>query len=272
MYPSAFEYHRVVSIKEAASLFEELGDATFLAGGHTLIPAMRNRLASPAALIDVGGIPDLHGISLSGQTLVIGAATTHASVAGSAIVHDGIPALGLLAGSIADPQVRNMGTIGGSVANNDPSADYPAAVLGLDATIVTSKRCIVARKFFDGLFTTALESGELILRLEFPVPLIAGYAKLRSQASRYAAAGSFVVRNKTSVGVAVTGAGSNGVFRWGQAETALLEKFEIESLRHANLDPNALITDIHGDARYRAALVAEVTRRAIAHMGSACIS
>ena len=268
MYPSAFDYHRATSLNEAVSLFSELQDASFLAGGHTLIPAMRNRLSMPTALIDVRSIPELHGISCNGSLLTIGAATTHANVAHSPTVRDAIPALSLLAGSIADPQVRNLGTLGGSVANNDPSADYPAAVLGLNATIVTNKRHIGADEFFAGLFTTSLETGELIVKIEFPIPLSAGYAKICSQASRYAMAGSFVVRDAQAVRVAITGAGGNGVFRWGRAETALARMFGAETLDGMVIEADELISDLHGDARYRAALVSEITKRAVANMGS----
>jgi carbon-monoxide dehydrogenase medium subunit len=268
LYPSPFTYVRATSIEEALDLFAQYEDAAFLAGGHTLIPAMKNRLASPSALVDLRAISDLHGISLDGDILMIGAATTHAAVAASEIVRKAIPALALLAGSIADPQVRNAGTMGGSVANNDPSADYPSAVLGLGATIVTTTRRIVADDFFVGLFTTALESGEIIIRFEIPVPLSAGYAKFCSQASRYAMAGCFVSRNTDRVRVAITGSGQDGVFRWQAAEAALTERFAAETLHDVIPDSGELVTDLHGDARYRAFLVAEVTRRAVSNMGS----
>ena len=232
---------------------------------------MKSRLAAPEGLIDLRGISDLHGISCDGEQLIIGAATTHTTVATSELVKKSIPALARLAGSIADPQVRNVGTIGGSVANNDPSADYPSAMLGLDATIVTNTRRIAAGEFFAGLFKTALEHGEIITRMEVPVPLSAGYAKICSRASRYAMAGSFIVRKADAVHVAITGSGQDGVFRWVEAEAKLTENFAVETLKDLIPDTNQLVTDLHGDACYRAHLVAEVTRQAVAHMGSAYI-
>lgn len=266
MYPSPFTYHRPTSIDEALTLFAQYDDAAFLAGGHTLIPAMKNRLAAPNGLIDLRGIRDLHGISRNGDQLIIGAASTHAAVATSKTVRETIPALALLAGSIADPQVRNMGTMGGSVANNDPSADYPCALLGLGATVITNTRRVGADEFFVGLFATALESGEMIVRIEIPVPSAAGYAKVCSQASRYAMAGSFVARAAGGVRVAITGAGENGVFRWEEAEAALNIAFAAETLSGLIPDPNGLVADLHGDAFYRAHLIAAVTRRAISDM------
>lgn len=264
MYPTPFTYHRPSTIEEALEMFARYDDASFLAGGHTLIPAMKNRLAAPTGLVDLRAIPQLHGIALDNGCLTIGAATTHAAVAASGQVREAIPALARLAGSIADPQVRNVGTMGGSVANNDPSADYPAAVLGLGAVVVSNTRRIAADDFFAGLFTTALESDEIILKFEFPVPLAAGYDKVCSQASRYAMAGSFVTQTSAGVRVAVTGSGQNGVFRWTEAESALDAGFSAQALAGLLPEPDDLVADLHGDAGYRAHLTAEVTRRAVA--------
>lgn len=271
MYPSPFTYHRPKTLAEALSLRAGLEDAAWLSGGHTLLPAMKNRLAAPAHLIDLRGIPDLHGLTLEAGWLRIGAATTHATVAASASVRQAIPALAGLAGSIADPQVRNLGTIGGSLANNDPSADYPAAVLGLGGLVVTNLRQIPADDFFAGLFSTALEEGEVILRIDLSLPDLAGYAKLCSQASRYAMAGVFVSREGPAVRVAVTGSGGDGVFRWAEAEAALSADFSATALAGLEPDPGAMTSDLHGDADYRAALVAEMTRQAVAHPGTAFI-
>ncbi len=215
-------YHRPSSVAEAASLLASSEDAKLLAGGHTLIPTMKQRLAAPAHLIDLGRLAELKGITVTATTVTIGAGTTHAAVATSAEVKGAIPALSKLAGGIGDPHVRAAGTIGGSVANDDPAADYPSAVLGLGATVVTNKRSIAADDFFLGLFTTALEEGEIIVRFEFPIPARAAYAKFDNPASRYAMAGAFVAKAKDgSVRVAITGAGSDGVFRWTEAEAAL---------------------------------------------------
>ncbi|WP_236637939.1 FAD binding domain-containing protein [Mangrovicoccus ximenensis] len=221
MYMYDFTYRRPATLAEAAALFAGADSPAFLSGGHTLLPTMKNRLAMPDLLIDLRAIPELAGIRHQGGRLEIGAASTHEAVAASPEVRAAIPALAALAGSIADPQVRRVGTIGGSVANNDPAADYPAALLGLGAEIVTDRRSVPADDFFEGLFTTALEDGEIVLRISVPVPEAAGYAKLCSQASRYAVAGVFASRTGRDVRVAVTGAGSDGVFRWAEAEAAL---------------------------------------------------
>lgn len=272
MYPSAFTYKRASSLTEALALRAEDEDAAFLSGGQTILPAMKHRLQAPTALIDVRAIPELTGISVKDGVLSIGAATPHAVVAASKTVQEAIPALAALAKSIADPQVRNMGTIGGSLANNDPAADYPAATLGLGATIVTDRRSIPADDFFQGMFTTALDEGELIVRVEFPIPESAGYAKLRSQASRYAMAATFVARTTNGVRVAVTGSGNDGVFRWSAAETALSGAFTEAALSGLVPDADAMTSDLHGDAEYRAALVARMTQMAVSHQGTAHIS
>ena len=271
MYPAPFTYVRAKTLTEAEDRFASADDAAFLSGGHTLLPAMKNRLATPSHLIDLRAIPELHGIRRDGDNLFIGAATTHASVAASAVAQGAIPALAALAGSIADVQVRNMGTIGGSVANNDPSADYPAAVLGLGATIMTQRRCIPADDFLTGLFSTALEPGEFITGIAFPIPQSCGYAKLCSQASRYAVAGVFVAVGD-GVRVAVTGAGADGVFRWRAAEDRLAERFHPESLSDLTPDEDSIASDLNGSAAYRASLVAEMTRRAVSCQGGADIS
>ena len=263
MYPSPFKYHRPATIEEAVALFSAYEEASFLAGGHTLIPAMKNRLSAPQALIDLRGVECLSAISKEGRKLTIGATATHAVVSVSKEVRESIPALAKLAGSIGDPQVRNVGTIGGSVANNDPSADYPSALLGLGATIITNARRIAADDFFVGLFTTALEPGEIIVAIEVALPDAAGYAKICSQASRYAVAGSFVARHGNSVRVAITGAGQDGVFRWIEAEEVLTNFFDMRSLDGLLPDAETLVADLHGGADYRSHLVAEVTRRAV---------
>lgn len=257
-------YHRPSSVSEAAALIGSAEDAKLLAGGQTLIPTMKQRLAAPANLIDLGRIAELKGISASGGTLTIGAATTHAEVAASAEVKAAIPALAKLASGIGDPHVRHMGTIGGSVANNDPAADYPSAVLGLGATVVTTKREIAADDFFQGLFTTALAEDEIVVRFVFPVPQKAAYAKFANPASRYAMAGAFVAVTGSGVRVAITGAGSDGVFRWSAAEQALAATLSASALDGLTVDASGLLSDIHGDAAYRANLVKVMTKRALA--------
>ena len=260
-------YHRPSTVAEAAGLLAGAEDFKLLAGGQTLIPTMKQRLAAPQTLIDIGQIAELKGITVSGGTVTIGAGTTHATVAGSADVKAAIPALAKLASGIGDPHVRHMGTIGGSVANNDPAADYPSAVLGLGATVVTNKREIAADDFFQGMFTTALEEDEIITRFVFPVPARAGYAKFANPASRYAMAGVFVAETGGSVRVAVTGAGSNGVFRWSEAESALGSSFAASALEGLTADAGAMLSDIHGDAAYRANLVKVMAKRAVTAAG-----
>ncbi|MBZ6077442.1 FAD binding domain-containing protein [Microvirga puerhi] len=259
----AFEYHRPTSIREAANLANQSEDIKFLAGGHTLLPTMKLRLASPANLIDLGQIAELRGIERSGDAIVIGAMTKHAEVANSAVVREAIPALANLAELIGDPHVRNRGTIGGSIANNDPSADYPAACLALNATIATDKRRIAADDFFQGIFTTALGEGEIITQISFPIPLRAAYAKFRHPASRYALVGVFVAQHTGGVRLAVTGAGSNGVFRIAAMEEALSRNFVAESLDGISAPMDEMNSDIHADAAYRAHLVGVMARRAV---------
>jgi aerobic carbon-monoxide dehydrogenase medium subunit len=259
----AFEYHRPQSLSGAITDLAK-PDAKALAGGMTLLPTMKQRLASPTALIDLKGIPDLSGIAREGDNLMIGAMTRHADVAASNVVQAAIPALAVLAGGIGDPHVRNMGTIGGSLANNDPSADYPAAALALGATIVTNKRRIGTQDFFTGLFETALETGELITQVSFPIPQRAAYMKFPNPASRYALVGVFVAKTAGGVRVTVTGAGSNGVFRLSEFETALNANFSAAALDGVSVPADGLNSDLHADADYRAHLIGVMARRAVA--------
>jgi len=225
------KYQKPSSLKDAVSAMGAADDGKFLGGGQTLIPTMKQRLAAPSDVISVATLPELQGISVDGDSVTIGAGTTHADVAGSVDVQTAIPALAALAGGIGDPQVRNMGTLGGSVANNDPAADYPSAVLGLGATVNTSSRSIAADDFFDGMFATALEEDEVIVSISFPKPKRAAYAKFDNPASRYALAGAFVAElSDGSVRVAVTGAGADGVFRASEMEAALSANFSADAI------------------------------------------
>jgi aerobic carbon-monoxide dehydrogenase medium subunit len=226
-------------------------------------------LARPSALVDLAGIPALRRIDLDNGRISIGATTCHADVAASSVVRANIPALAGLAGSIGDRHVRNRGTIGGSVANNDPAADYPAAVLGLGAVVMTDRREIPADEFFVALYETALEPGEIITRVSFPIPSTAGYAKFRSAASRYSIAAVFVSRGPLGVRVAVTGAGARGVFRAHDMETALSEDFRADALASVRIDPGTLLDDLNGTPEYRAHLVLVMARRAMENLGSA---
>jgi carbon-monoxide dehydrogenase medium subunit len=259
----AFEYHRPTSVKQAAALASASEDIKFLAGGHTLLPTMKMRLAAPANLIDLGQIAELRGIERSADTVTIGAMTRHAEVANSDEVRRAIPALAEAAELIGDPHVRHRGTIGGSIANNDPSADYPAACLALNATIVTDRRKIAADDFFQGIFTTALEDGEIITGISFPIPMQAAYAKFRHPASRYALVGVFVAKHANGARVAVTGAGSDGVFRVPEMEEALSRHFAAESLDGIKVSADGMNSDIHADAAYRSHLVGVMARRAV---------
>jgi carbon-monoxide dehydrogenase medium subunit len=238
-----------------------------LAGGQSLLPVMKQRLASPANIIDLNRIEGLDGIELKGRNLVIGAMTRHGDVANSAVVKEAIPALAALAHLIGDPAVRHRGTLGGSVANNDPNADYPAACLGLAATIVTTKRKIAADDFFKGLFETTLEADEIITKVSFPVPKKAAYQKFKNQASRFALVGVFVAKRPSEVRVAVTGAGASGVFRVPEFEAALKKRFSPKSLEGLSIPQDGLAGDIHGSAEYRAHLVGVLARRAVAAAG-----
>jgi aerobic carbon-monoxide dehydrogenase medium subunit len=260
----SFTFHRPETLRQAASLLGKNADAKILAGGHTLLPTMKLRLANPPQLIDISRIEGLAGIQQSGRSLTIGAMTRHADVHASPVVQQAIPVLAKLAGMIGDPAVRHMGTIGGSIANNDPSADYPAACLGLGATIITNKRRLAADEFFTGMFSTALEAAEIITKVSFPVPKKAAYQKFRNQASRYALVGVFVAKRGSDIRVAVTGAGSNGVFRVKAFEEALKKRFAPKSLEGLTVPATGLNSDIHGSAEYRAHLIAVLARRAVA--------
>ncbi|HKX37263.1 MAG TPA: xanthine dehydrogenase family protein subunit M [Burkholderiales bacterium] len=262
----AFEYHRPGTTKEALSLSKS-EETKFLAGGQSLVQAMKLRLSSPSDLIDLGTIKELAGIKASGGGVEIGAMTRHADVASSSVVQKTIPALASLAGTIGDRQVRHMGTIGGSLANNDPAADYPAAALGLGATIVTNKRKIEADKFFKGLYETVLEAGELITAVSFPAPKRAAYMKFKNPASRFAIVGVFVADfggagGKNSVRVAVTGAGPS-VFRQPEMEKALGAKFAPEAVASIKVKPDGLNNDLHASPEYRAHLITVMAKRAV---------
>jgi aerobic carbon-monoxide dehydrogenase medium subunit len=260
----AFKFERPQTVRQASSLLAKNEEAKLLAGGHTLIPTMKLRLASPTVLVDLSNIEGLSGIELKGRSIVIGAMTRHAEVSTSAVVKENLPALAYLAGVIGDPAVRHRGTIGGSVANNDPTADYPAGCLGLGATIITNKRKIKADDFFKGMFETALEPDEIIVRISFPLVQKAAYEKFRNQASRYALVGVFVSKRSSEIRVAVTGAGANGVFRVPQFEAALKKRFAPKSLEGLTVSADGLNGDIHGSAEYRAHLIGVIARRAVA--------
>jgi carbon-monoxide dehydrogenase medium subunit len=256
-----FDLIRAASLAEARSAFQ--GDAAYLAGGHTLIPAMKSRLRAVETLVDLGRIPGLDSIALEGDHLVLGAMARHASVSASPVVSKAIPGLASLAAGIGDPQVRNRGTIGGSIANNDPAADYPAAVLALDAVIDTSHGSHAAEDYFQGMFATALADGELITAIRFRIPQASAYAKHPHPASRYALAGVFVARFPQGHRVAVTGA-TMGVVRWPEAEAALSAGASLESLK---LESDELSSDIHASAEFRSHLAGVMLRQAVGEMG-----
>ncbi len=261
-------YHRPSSVDEAAALFARGSDARYLAGGHTLLPVMKQRLASPSDVIDIARIKDLVGIELSGDSLTIKAATTYFAILSSAEVKKAIPALVSLTNMLGDPAVRYRGTIGGSIANNDPAADYPAAVLGLGATVKTNKRSIAADDFFKGLFATALDDGEIITQISFPIPAKAGYSKMRHPASRFALTGVFVAKTRAGdVRVAATGASQNGVMRVPSIEAALKANWSAGALDNIRIAADGLLSDIHGSAAYRANLVKVMAQRAVADAG-----
>jgi carbon-monoxide dehydrogenase medium subunit len=261
-------YHRPASIDEAVSLFAKGSDAKYLAGGHTLLPVMKQRLAAPSDVIDLAGIKELVGIEASGDMLTIGAATTYYDIMTNADVKKAIPALMHLTSVLGDPAVRYRGTIGGSIANNDPAADYPAAVLALDATVRTNKRSIAADDFFKGLFTTALEDGEIITQVAFPIPDKAGYAKMRHPASRFALTGVFVAKTKAGdVRVTATGASQSGVMRVDAIEAALKADWSASALDAVTIPDADMIADIHGSAAYRANLVKVMAQRAVQQAG-----
>jgi carbon-monoxide dehydrogenase medium subunit len=257
-----FAYRRAKSLAEAQALFAKSPEAKFLAGGQTLIPTMKMRLASPPELIDISGLPELNFVRADDQTLTIGAGTRHHDVAVSGEVWRTIPALSQLAEGIGDPAVRHMGTLGGSLANNDPAADYPAAALALGAAIKTTRRTIAADDFFVGMFATALEDGEIITEVSFPIPERAAYAKFDNPASRYALAGVFVAKTKSGVRVVVTGAGP-AVFRVPRMESALGNSFSADAIKDIKVDADGLNSDIHASAEYRAHLVGVMAARAV---------
>jgi len=259
-----FSYQRPASLAEAAKLLS--GEAKLLAGGMTLLPTLKQRLAQPSALVDLGAVAELKGIKAEGGGLTIGAMTTHAEVAHSAEVKRTIPALAVLADGIGDPQVRNRGTIGGSISNADPAADYPAGLVGLGATVITNKRKIAADDFFKGLFETVLGDGEIVTAVSFPKPDKAGYAKFPNPASRYAMVGVFVAKTGGGVRVAVTGAGPS-VFRVPEMEKALAGNFSADAVKSIKVAPKNLNSDLHGSAEYRAHLVSVMAARAVAAAG-----
>ncbi|MCK1273676.1 xanthine dehydrogenase family protein subunit M [Bradyrhizobium sp. 61] len=261
-------YHRPSSVDEAVALFGKSSEAKFLAGGQTLLPVMKQRLASPSDVIDLGKIKELIGVEASGDTLTIKAATPHYDVATSDAAKKAIPALAYLASLIGDPAVRYRGTIGGSLANNDPAADYPAAVLALGATIKTNKRSIAADDYFKGLFTTALEDGEIITAVSFPVPAKAGYSKFPHPASRFALTGVFVAKAKSGdVRVAATGASQSGVMRVPAIEAALKANWSPAAIDSVSISASNLLSDIHGTSEYRANLIKVMAQRAVTAAG-----
>jgi aerobic carbon-monoxide dehydrogenase medium subunit len=261
----AFEYQRVKSVADAAAALARSGGKA-LAGGQSLVGAMKLRLANPGTVVDLSGIAELKGIKKDGDAIVIGALTTHAEVASSAAVKQAIPALAALAEGIGDRQVRNRGTLGGSLANNDPAADYPAAVLALGATVHTNKRKIAADDFFKGMYETALAADEIITAVSFPVPKKAAYVKFPQPASRFALVGVFVAQTGSGVRVAVTGAASH-VHRANAIETALAKSFTADAAKAVKIPAGQLNNDLHGSAEYRAHLVSVLAARAVAAAG-----
>jgi len=261
-----FNYVKAKSLDEASKAASAASEGKVMAGGMTLIPTLKMRLAKPSDVIDLSGVPGLSGITVAGKTVTIGAMTRHYDVHTSKDVAKAIPALAKLAGLIGDPAVRHRGTIGGSISNNDPAADYPAAVLGCGATVHTNKRKIEADKFFKGLFETALDKGEIVTKVEFPVPDKAGYMKFPNPASRYAMVGVFVAKFGNTVRVAVTGAGA-GVFRQADMEKALTAKWSPDAVANIKQKADGLNSDIHASAEYRAHLVTVMAKRAVAEAG-----
>ncbi len=265
MYP--YRYHRPGTVGDAENLLSAGEDARPLAGGMSLIPVMKHRLAALSDLVDLAALGELVGISVGSGALAIGAMTRHATVAASETVRDTLPALAALAGGIGDPLVRNRGTIGGSLANNDPAACYPSAVLALGAEVVTARRSIAAGDFFTGMFDTALEPGELIVEVRFPIPAAASYRKFPNPASRFSIVGVFLARFADgAIRVAVTGAGSS-VFRIEEFERALSASFHPEALAGLSVPPDGLTDDIHGSAEYRAHLIKVLTEDAVMECG-----
>ena len=258
------KYHKASSVDEAVSLMGAADDGKLLSGGQTLLPTMKAHLAAPSDLVDVSGIAEINGVSVRGNVISIGATTTHAEVAGNVALQSACVAVTDLAANIGDPAVRHMGTLGGSIANNDPSADYPAALLALGATIKTNKRDITAEDFFVGLFETALDDDEVIVSVSFDAPEKACYSKFPNPASRYAMAGVFVANTAGGARVAVTGAGDDGVYRQTDMEVALDGNWSADAVVRVSLSSDGLLSDMHGDATYRANLVKVMAGRAVA--------
>jgi len=258
-----FDYHRPKNVADAVAALKKASDGKLIAGGQTLLPTLKMRLAQPSDLIDLSGVSELQGIKVEGQTLTIGAMAKHNDVATSADVARAIPGLSEMAKLIGDPQVRHLGTLGGSIANADPAADYPAAIIGLNATIKTSQRTIAADDFFKGIFTTALKEDEIIVSVSFQVPDKSGYEKFRNPASRFAMVGVFVAKSGGGVRVAVTGAGPS-VFRVKAMEEALAKYFSAKAIENIKVPASGLNSDIHGSAEYRAHLVTVMAKRAVA--------
>ena len=264
----ATSYQKATTLDDAVAKLNAADDGKFLAGGQTLLATMKQRLAAPDALVDVTKIPDLKGIAVEGGSLVIGASCTHASVAASDDVKRACPALATLAGLIGDPAVRNMGTLGGSVANNDPASDYPAGVLGLDAVISTTKGSYTAQDFFQGMFETALDEDEIITKIAFKIPKKAAYEKFPNPASRYALASAFVALNADGEPrVAISGAGADGVFRVPEMEEALKANWSPAAVKGISISPDTMLSDVHGSSEYRAHLVPVLAARAVEKAG-----
>ncbi|MEO1789848.1 MAG: xanthine dehydrogenase family protein subunit M [Pseudomonadota bacterium] len=261
------KYHKADSVADAVAALTGADEGKVLSGGQTLLPTMKQHLAAPTDLVDVRGIAGMTGVTVGDGTITIGAATCHADVASDPDVRQHIPGLAALAGGIGDPAVRAMGTLGGSIANNDPAADYPSAVLGLGGTIITDKREIEADAFFQGMFTTALDEGEIVTAVRFPVPARAAYAKFPNPASRYAMVGVFVAESGGGVRVAITGAGADGVFRHGGLEAALGSNFSVSAVDGVGVSEDGMLSDIHASAAYRAHLVGIMAKRAVAQAG-----
>lgn len=261
MYPT--KYHKAASVEDALAAMGAAEEGKFLAGGQTLLATMKQHLAAPTDLVDVRGIAGMSGVSVDGDILVIGAATTHAAVAGNADVARLCPALASLAAGIGDPAVRQVGTIGGSIANNDPAADYPAGLLAHGATIVTNQREIPADEFFEGLFMTTLEEDEIVTAVRVPSATKAGYAKFRQPASLFALVGVCVVDTGNGVRVAVTGAGDDGVFRHDGLEAALSGNWSADAINGVDVSDDGLMNDIHASAAYRANLIKVMAKRAV---------
>ena len=258
-----FSYKKANSVEEAVKLLNDNDESKILSGGQTLIPTMKQRLASPELLIDIGDIKDIQFINEESGRVTIGSGTNHFSVATSETINRMIPSLANLAEGIGDPHVRNMGTIGGSISNNDPTADYPAACLSLDANIKTNNRDIDANDFFTGLFETSLDENEIVTSVSFNVPKKSSYMKFPNPASRYAMAGVFISVFENKVNVSVTGASEDGVFRWKEMEETLTSNFSVEEAKKVKLSSEGVMSDIHADSKYRANLVDVMAIRAI---------